>query len=135
MNKAIEIKPNGLMYQSSRVRELRRDSEKFASVVRAIVCETIGAPPNLDELSGMFCMSTRNFGRELSKAGTSYRDILREQRSKFAKEMLAQDRISIKELSSLMGFTDSSNFSKAFKSWVGSSPKCFRNQHSLSIAQ
>ncbi|MFK7733282.1 MAG: AraC family transcriptional regulator [Pseudomonadales bacterium] len=41
---------------------------------------------------------------------------------------MRHEELSISEVAYLLGFTDSSNFSSAFKRWLGVSPRDYRNQ-------
>lgn len=48
-----------------------------------------------------------------------------------AKQVLCRSRMSIKEIAEEFHFQDQSSFGRYFKNYVGVSPKCFRNEHSL----
>ena len=74
-------------------------------------------------------MSLRNFQRILSRSGTSYTDILSSVRHEMACYYLKAPNHPIIEISYLLGFTDSSNFSRAFKRWNGQSPNHFRQAY------
>lgn len=71
-------------------------------------------------------MSESAFQKKLKVEGTSYQEVLDETRSELAKHYLGKSRLSISEAAFLLGFTDSSNFSRAFKRWTGSSPTDYR---------
>jgi len=74
-------------------------------------------------------MSLRNFQRKLSSSGTSYTDVLSRVRHEMACYYLKAPKYPIIEISYLLGFTDSSNFSRAFKRWNGQSPNHFRQAY------
>lgn len=71
-------------------------------------------------------MSESAFQKKLKAEGTSYQEVLDETRSGLAKHYLGKSGISISEAAFLLGFTDSSNFSRAFKRWTGESPTDYR---------
>lgn len=71
-------------------------------------------------------MSESAFQKKLKAEGTSYQEVLDETRSGLAKHYLAKSSLSISEAAFLLGFTDSSNFSRAFKRWTGYSPTDYR---------
>jgi AraC-like DNA-binding protein len=77
-------------------------------------------------------MSERTLQRRLAEAGTSYVDLLSEVRSDLAKDYLKSSRTSLTEIAWLLGFSEQSAFSRAFKRWTGSSPAQYRK--ALSVA-
>lgn len=71
-------------------------------------------------------MSESAFQKKLKAEGTSYQEVLDDTRAELAKHYLGKSGLSISEAAFLLGFTDSSNFSRAFKRWTGSSPTEYR---------
>ncbi|MGI9232479.1 MAG: AraC family transcriptional regulator ligand-binding domain-containing protein [Woeseiaceae bacterium] len=71
-------------------------------------------------------MSESAFQKKLKVEGTSYQEVLDNTRSELARHYLEKSGLSISEAAFLLGFTDSSNFSRAFKRWTGKSPTDFR---------
>jgi AraC-like DNA-binding protein len=74
-------------------------------------------------------LSLRNFQRKLAQSGTSFTDVLSHVRHEMACYYLKAPNHPIIEISYLLGFTDSSNFSRAFKRWNGQSPNHFRQAY------
>ena len=71
-------------------------------------------------------MSESAFQKKLKLEGTSYQEVLDQTRAELARHYLGKSGLSISEAAFLLGFTDSSNFSRAFKRWTGKSPSDFR---------
>lgn len=71
-------------------------------------------------------MSESSFQKKLKAEGTSYQEVLDATRSELAKHYLGKSGMSISEAAFLLGFTDSSNFSRAFKRWTGDAPTDYR---------
>ncbi len=71
-------------------------------------------------------MSESAFQKKLKAEGTSYQEVLDNTRTELAKHYLGKSGLSISEAAFLLGFSDSSNFSRAFKRWVGESPTDYR---------
>lgn len=72
--------------------------------------------------------SVRAFHNKLAEADTSYQDILDETRLTLATQYLRQQHYSIGDVAFLLGFSDFSNFSRAFKKWTDQTPTNYRMQ-------
>ena len=86
------------------------------------------APPSLGELAQAVRMSERSLRRRLDQAGSGYRQLLEEQRAESAAELLRRSDAPLAVVAQRLGFSDASNFGKAFKRWYGVSPDRFRQQ-------
>ena len=64
--------------------------------------------------------------RQLVAEGTSYRQILESTRQSLAENYLRSDDYSQAEVAFMLGFTDQSNFARAFRRWTGMTPGEFR---------
>jgi len=73
-------------------------------------------------------MSKSAFQKRLKAEGTTYQDVLDNTRSELARHYIGTSGMSLSEVTFLLGFTDISNFSRAFTQWVGVSPSKFREQ-------
>lgn len=71
-------------------------------------------------------MSSRSLQRRLRAEGTSFKTLLDATRRDLGVRYVGQSRLSIDEITYLLGFSESSNFSRAFKRWTGQSPTQFR---------
>ncbi|WP_158527181.1 AraC family transcriptional regulator [Pelagibaculum spongiae] len=89
-----------------------------------------GQKPSLKEISSQMHMSVSTLQRRLKEQGVTFQQLKAEAQLLQAKELLINDVCSLDDISSRLGFSDSSNFSKSFKSWTGQTPTAFRNAHS-----
>ena len=71
-------------------------------------------------------MSVRTLHNRLSLEGTSYQYILVETRRELAEQYMEQENLSVSEIAYTLGFSDCSNFSRAFQRWTGRSPTQYR---------
>ncbi len=71
-------------------------------------------------------MSLRTLQRKLREEGTSYKELLEETRRELANQYLRQACLSVSEVTYLLGFSEPSNFTRAFKRWTGRTPSEFR---------
>jgi AraC-like DNA-binding protein len=79
-----------------------------------------------DEIAKSLGMATATLKLKLAQRGTSFQLLMNEIRAEFARSYLRQPNLSITEITFLLGFTDVSNFTRAFKRWMGVSPSAFR---------
>jgi AraC-like DNA-binding protein len=64
--------------------------------------------------------------RQLKAEGTNFRTIHDSTRRNLAERYLRSGDLAQAEIAFLTGFTDQSNFARAFKRWVGVTPREFR---------
>jgi AraC-like DNA-binding protein len=67
-------------------------------------------------------MSVRNLQRKLKNMDTSFRDLLEETRRELAKQYVTDSEMNLSEVTFLLGFSESSTFSRAYKRWHGMTP-------------
>ena len=105
----------------------------FVDEVRLLILARPGYFPDIDYVASKLDLSTRTLRRRLSEEGRSYRDILDEVRFGLAREYLGRTELPIDEISRMLGYTESGNFSHAFRRWSGDSPSAWRRSHSSYI--
>jgi len=75
-----------------------------------------------DDLAKELNMSKRTLRRKLSEKGESFRSLLLNVRKDLALRYIRNENYTITEIAFLLGFGDSSAFSRAFRNWFGESP-------------
>jgi AraC-like DNA-binding protein len=71
-------------------------------------------------------LSERSLQRKLRDKGTSFRLVLESVRKMVAMQYIRNPRNSMGDIAFLLGFSEQSAFSRAFKKWTGTSPIKFR---------
>lgn len=71
-------------------------------------------------------LSSRTLQRRLKAQGTSFKALLTEVRTELADQFLRENRHSLSEIAFLLGFSELSAFSRAFRRWKGVSPSQYR---------
>lgn len=70
--------------------------------------------------------SVRDLHNKLALAETSFQQLLDDTRLSVATQYLRQERYSVGDVAFLLGYSDFSNFSRAFKKWTGKTPSEYR---------
>ncbi len=96
-------------------------------VVSQIIQRLPDGAPSQDEIASALNMSSRTLQRRLKEEGTSFLDLRQETRLRLACKYLANPGRSIVETAYLLGFSEPSTFSRAFKAATGKSPVDYRS--------
>lgn len=111
-------------------RELLAEIERESSLsneIRQRLLTTPGRPASAEEMAIFLNVGTRTLRRRLNHEGTSYQSILNGVRSSLAVDYLTTTELTTQEIGELLGFTEATNFRRAFMSWTNRTPKSFRN--------
>ncbi len=108
------------------VDQLPRVSAAVDRIRDAIRDELRGGDPSLDHVAKQLGTSRRSLQRRLADDGLTYAQVLDEIRSTMARAYLAQRELSIAEIAYLLGFSEQSSFTRAFRRWTGAAPAEFR---------
>ena len=99
------------------------DKNKVAGQVRSLLIQMLpSGSVDQEAIASRLHRSSSTLQRQLHAEGTSYRDVLESTSSKLAEQYLKQGEHSHAQIAYLLGFSDQSNFSRAFKRWTGTSP-------------
>ena len=104
------------------------DESQVSTTVRSLLVKLLPAGRTDQEtVASRLYRSTSTLQRQLNAEGTSYREVLESTRKVLAEQYLKEGGMSKAEIAFLVGFADQSNFSRAFKRWMGVSPSAYRN--------
>jgi AraC-like DNA-binding protein len=98
-------------------------------VKAAIIEELPSGKVSQEIIAKALHMSIRNLQRKLKNMNTSFRDILEETRRELAKQYIHNTDVSLNEVTFLLGFSESSSFSRAYKRWHGVTPSKSRKSN------
>ena len=87
---------------------------------------SLNAFPTLPVIAQIMNSSPRTINRQLAQLNTTYQHILDEARREKAIDLLSHSKISIDKIATQLGYNDPSNFGRAFRRWLGKSPRAFR---------
>jgi AraC-like DNA-binding protein len=96
--------------------------------IRTICLDNIGVGLTAEGMAARLHVSPRTLHRHLSDDGTNYQAIVDEVRRHVASEYLRKSALGVEEIAARVGYSDASNFRKAFKRWTSVSPARYRSQ-------
>jgi AraC-like DNA-binding protein len=80
-------------------------------------------------IASSFGIHERTLRRQLKLAGTSFRKELDLARRAVSEQLLGGTSMSVSDIASTLGYSDSSGFIRAFQRWYGTSPSSWRKQN------
>jgi len=103
------------------------DQDHITQKVKAVIIDLLPSGNVTDEsVARELYMSSRKLQRQLRSNDTTFTTLLNEIRQDLAQRYLREQDISLTEIAFLLGFSESSAFSRAFKRWMGVSPSEYR---------
>jgi AraC-like DNA-binding protein len=102
--------------------------EDILRIRREVLTGLRGRVPRLGEVASKLGVGARTLRRRLVDQGVSFKTLVDQTRSELAREYLEQSRLSIHEISYLLGFSEPSAFSRAFRRWTREAPLQFRER-------
>lgn len=102
--------------------------EDLTTRIRHIILRVPGEFPDEATVADALAMSGRTMRRQLSVLGTAYRELLDQVRSDLARQYLENSNLSVEQVAHLLGYTETTNFRRAFKRWLGVSPRDYRTR-------
>lgn len=104
--------------------------KSFSRKVRLMIAKQMSTDRiNADTLAHQCHMSRQTLYRRLKKEGISFHDLVEQVRKSKALRYVAGNQYSLGEIAFLLGFSELSAFSRAFKRWTGIAPAQYRAQH------
>jgi AraC-like DNA-binding protein len=96
--------------------------EGWGDLITMMLRESVGQALTLDDLAKRLSLSPRTIDRHLKNENLQFRDLSQKVRFERACELLCQPESSVSQVALSLGFSDTGNFSRAFRRVVGLSP-------------
>jgi AraC-like DNA-binding protein len=105
----------------------QRDLADIVGRTRGAIYEELpSGEVSLEKTAAMFNMSSRSLARKLEDEGKSFKGLLTEVRRELAEKFIRDPSLTLTEITFLLGFSEASSFSRAYKGWTGSAPSAHR---------
>ena len=124
--------PDLLRILEGRAHDMAGELPDIASVgdaLRSVVAlELERGVPSVHDVARRLRLSSRTLQRRLAAEGLSFTDVVDRTREAAARRLLKEPNLALVEVAELLGFSDQSAFTRAFRAWSGTTPAEFRRQ-------
>ena len=108
----------------------RSDPSSLGARVRGVLADRLrDGAPSMDEVARSLGTSASTMRRRLSEEGTTFADELDAVRRALAERYLLDPQLSVSAIAFLLGFSEASAFTRAFRRWHRTTPKAYRRAH------
>lgn len=111
-----------------RIRLMRDRSESgFSDDLRRLLRTRITSKRcSAIEVAGLLAMHRRTLNRRLKHSGLGFRAMTNEVRFEIARQLLGDTQVSLTEIAAVLGYSEASAFTRAFRRWSGQTPISWR---------
>lgn len=108
------------------------DMEDIVNRVKKIILRNLASENcTKQHVAAELAMSPSSLQQKLATRDTNFQELLNQVRKSLALDYMEQSRISITEMGFLLGFNDTSSFTRAFRRWTGKSPREYRRERGM----
>ena len=100
-------------------------ADHVRSVLRTVI---VTGHSSADEVAELFSMHRCTLNRHLNKLGTCFQSLVDEVRFEIARQLLEDTRMEIVQIASLLGYSNASAFTRAFRRWKSTTPAEWRKK-------
>lgn len=111
--------------------QLPQQEEIVEKARKAIAHALREGEPDIEKISAALHCSSRTLQRRLLQAGTSFRAEQNLVRHELAASYLHDPRLQVVDVALLLGYSEHSAFTRAFREWTGKTPQQFRDERAI----
>lgn len=101
--------------------------DAFLSELQRLLVEALQeGEPSLAQVARRMGVPPRTLNRRLQERNLTYKALLSQLRFQLARRYLADRRLSLPEIALMLGYSEQSAFTRAFKNWCGQTPLRYR---------
>ncbi|UTI66247.1 AraC family transcriptional regulator [Paraconexibacter antarcticus] len=106
----------------------RQRRHGMAATVRSRLLRDPADQPSMQAVAQQLHVDPRTLRRHLEREGTSFRALVTEVRETLAIELLSNTGLTVDEVATRLGYSETASFTHAFKRWRGAPPSHFRRR-------
>ncbi|PAU80011.1 AraC family transcriptional regulator [Halovibrio salipaludis] len=104
------------------------DHGSWQARVRGIIARDPVVMPTFEQVAEEVGLNPQTLRRRLRREGLTFNEVRNQLRRDLAIDLLSRTRHSVEEIGHRVGFSDPSNFIRAFRQWTGVTPYRYRKQ-------
>ncbi len=108
----------------------QRHSRELTRDVTEMLLAAPGNLPTMEEVAAKLNMCSRTLRRNLQAENTTFQIIVDQLRQDLSRHYLKRSQLNLDTIAALVGFTETTNFRRAFKRWEGMPPAQYRLEQS-----
>ncbi len=108
------------------MQKLQDDAQETTRQVAELLLATPGEMPGMEFIAAKLNIGERTLRRKLQAESTTFQDVVDQLRKDLSKHYLSRSQLSLDAIAQLVGFTETTNFRRAFKRWEGLPPAQYR---------
>lgn len=101
-------------------------AKALSQKVTRLLLQQLSSVNSASDISSLLNINERTLRRNLAKENTSFQMLLDNVRQRFAEDCLYNTTLTVQEVAELVGYTEASNFRRAFHRWTSRSPDQYR---------
>ena len=109
----------------------QQDLPLTSKVRRAVFSQMTQDDVSIEGVARLLGTHKRTLNRRLAEERTSFAKLLGEVRFQIARQLLAETDLSFTDVAAALNYTDASTFSRAFRSWAGTTPSGWRQVNAI----
>ena len=113
---------------SALLAELRQTDDLEQSVREAVARLLTQGEVSIEQIASDLHVSSRTLHRRLAGLGLNFRRLREDTRRRLAIDHLNDPRLTLAEVAWLLGYSEHSAFTRAFRRWTGESPQQWRSR-------
>ena len=123
-----EMRDRAMRHAAELIEALPADASLKRQVQRVLANELRGGNPMLDNVAAQLGMHPKTLRRRLKEEGTTHSELLEALRRELAERYMAVPELNVTEVAFLLGYSDASTFTKAFRRWFDVAPLTYRQR-------
>ena len=104
-----------------------REGDSFVEQVRTVLRTTlVSGHASADQVAELFSIHRRTLNRRLNAYGVGFHELVDEISFEIARQLLEDSTLEIIQIALLLGYSNASAFTRAFRRWSGTTPARWR---------
>jgi len=114
---------NLLERQAAALLAVLPQQEDFIQLLQQAIVKAIqNGEPTLEQVARTLALSPRTLHRRLAEKQLVFKELLQQLRLQLARQYLQEQRLTLSEIALLLGYSEQSAFTRAFRQWTGKTP-------------